>query len=82
VERAASPGRCGRNLTSRAQADSGGGFIAIGEPGEGLEIIVGFPQAAVDGGLGVEIERNTSRLRRRALSFRSTASSHEHEISV
>jgi hypothetical protein len=65
--------------------DGGDDFIEIGDPGERLGIIVAFPQAAVDGGLGVDDRANAPRLRQRLLSFAKNPSSalrHDHEGGV
>jgi hypothetical protein len=51
-------------------------------PEEGLRVMVGLVEIAVDGGLEVDHRRNTPRFRRhlvRAAKKVSTALSHEHE---
>jgi hypothetical protein len=66
-------------------ANSGDDFVGIGGPSEGLRIIVGLPEEAVDRGLEVDNRAEYTAFESALAQLSeetSTALSHEHEVGV
>jgi hypothetical protein len=65
--------------------DSGDDFVRAGHPGEGLWVIVGLAQEAVDGGLKIDNRSKHGAFEAALAGFAkkpSTALSNEHEVGV
>ena len=67
-------------------SDCGADFVRFGSPGEGLRIVVGLPQNAVDGALKIDDRPEHAACEAELAEFckkkPSTALSHEHEVGV